>query len=573
MLPNNRRRHLYLAGNERRKSRVIGRLVFGVIAILITWYLATRVFALFDHAVGHRSPTILSIRPGTEGYQVSLQSGQWQNAENNLKLYPGDSVAAHGNADLVLSFFDGTRLRLDQGSELTIDQSDSYGQNGDSRIDLTLKAGRAWVSTPSVQAYSGSIARIISLPSYQALIPANTNALFADSQLTVLRATDLGIKVTLTFPKSSSQILYIGEGQFLSLSEEARRDIGNGTDPYEHRDPISAQVLKDDFLIGSYSLLSSSSLPGAEQPTAISVSPLPGQDQNLKLTSPENHAVVPTKTVTVSGQVSPRIVTLLVNGQSVPIKKDLTFSVDISLTKDPTTAIKVEAQDIQGITLDESSLTVTNAYKPVVNPVRIKSPVGSGETLVTALSEVEITGEATPGTAGVIINDYRLQLFKPGDKTWSYLASAALGNLVPGLNVFTVTAVDADDNRSPPRSLTIVYQPNAATGTGVTAQPPIKQNPPLTPGVLIVDTPAAGASTETAEKEVVIAGRTSADTYSISVNGYTLSLYLPGKTTWNYIASTDLSTMKRGKNVYRIVARNQSGEILDILEYTITYKP
>ena len=31
--------------------------------------------------------------------------------------------------------------------------------------------------------------------------------------------------------------------------------------------------------------------------------------------------------------------------------------------------------------------------------------------------------------------------------------------------------------------------------------------------------------------------------------------------------------MKRGKNVYRIVTRNVKGEILDILEYTLTYRP
>jgi hypothetical protein len=31
--------------------------------------------------------------------------------------------------------------------------------------------------------------------------------------------------------------------------------------------------------------------------------------------------------------------------------------------------------------------------------------------------------------------------------------------------------------------------------------------------------------------------------------------------------------MKRGSNVYRIVARNSGGEILDVLEYTLTYKP
>ena len=71
----------------------------------------------------------------------------------------------------------------------------------------------------------------------------------------------------------------------------------------------------------------------------------------------------------------------------------------------------------------------------------------------------------------------------------------------------------------------------------------------------------------------MIEGRTSAETASISINGYTLSLYVAGKTTWNYIASVEYGTMKRGKNVYRIVARNAGGEILDVLEYTMTFNP
>jgi hypothetical protein len=188
---------------------------------------------------------------------------------------------------------------------------------------------------------------------------------------------------------------------------------------------------------------------------------------------------------------------------------------------------------------------------------------------------VEITGEAPQGTAAIMVNDYRLQLYKAGGKTWSYLASADLGNLIAGKNVFTVFALDADGNKSPSRSITIEFTSDGTTASGATVSstPPLKQNPPLTPGVLIVDKPESGLSAATSEKEMVIEGRTSGDTASISINGYTLSLYIAGKTTWNYIASTEMSTMKRGRNVYRVVARNKDGEILDVLEYVITYNP
>ena len=572
MLPSHRR-HLYLIGNERQKSRTLGRLVFAVLAILITWYLASRVFALFDHAVGRRAPVVLSVRSGSESAQVSLQGDEWQRAESSLKLYPGDSVASRGNADIILSFFDGMKIRLDRGSEITIEQSDSYGPKGDSAIDLTLKSGRIWINSPSSLNFSGSIVRSVTLPTYIVSIPPDTSALAGSSELMVAKAAGLGLKTTLAFPKSGSQTIYIGEGQYLNLNEAAKRDIAGGLDPYDYRNPMPVPV-KDEFFTDSYVLFAESSGPVMAAEPSGSDAPVMAENKNLILLYPENSAQVKAKTVTVSGQVSAKIATIMVNGQSIPIKKDLTFSVEISLGKDPAALIKVEALDVQGVVLQEVSRTVNNMYQPEVQPVRIKSPVGSGETLTTGLSEVEITGDAPPGAAGIKVNDYRLQLFKPGDKTWSYLASAALTNMVTGTNTYSVWAVDADGNLSPPRSIIVIYQPSVASGSGATpSQPPMKQNPPLTPGVIVVNSPAPGLAAVIALKEIVIEGQTSAETYSVSINGYTLSLYEPGKTTWNYIASTAMQTMKRGKNVYRIVARNKNGEILDVLEYTVTYKP
>ncbi len=57
------------------------------------------------------------------------------------------------------------------------------------------------------------------------------------------------------------------------------------------------------------------------------------------------------------------------------------------------------------------------------------------------------------------------------------------------------------------------------------------------------------------------------------VNDYSLRLFKPGKTTWNYIASPDLKNMKVGKNTYVITSRNAKGEVLDKMTYEIEYRP
>ncbi len=555
-----------VGSSETRRPRALMRFAILVLALLIAWYLITKVLALFDYSIGRKTATTLVIRSGFESVQVSLQGGEWQRAETNLRLYAGDAVSVRGNADTLLTFFDGSRIRLDKESDVLLEQSDSV-EAGISSLSLMLRSGRLWIATPKQKTYSGSIVRTIGTKNFSAEIPEGTHAMLSQTFVTVLRAGGAGILMDID---DSAEDIIVGEGQYMSLSDDARTAISSGGDPYEFRDPVTAQMLKDEFLTTSYALLSQDTQIKSGSGTT-SADTLDGVD--LTVSSPENHADIKTKTVTVSGNVSERVALVLVNGQSVPLQKDRSFSVDMNLGKEKTSILHIEAQDLQGITLNSIDRTVTNSFQPTVDPVRFKSPVASGGTLTTGLREVEITGEAPAGAAAIVMNDYKLQLFKPGSRTWSYLASTALGNMVVGKNTYTVTVLDSDGNKSPPRSIFIVFNLTGQTSTGSTVSPPLKQNPPLNPGSLSVTGPAGGTEATTDQKEVILEGLTSPETSSISVNGYTLSLYLPGKTTWNYIASTDLQTMKRGRNVYRIVARNKDGEILDVLEYTINFRP
>lgn len=572
MLPRHRRRQ-YLAGTEDRpRPTALLRPLMVVAAVAAVWYGSSALLHFFDRSVDRKTATNLEVR-STDGVQVSLQGQDWQPGETGLRLYAGDAVSTRGGADAVLRFFDGTRIRLDGNSDVQLVRADRQ-TDGTSTLTFKVRSGRIWVATPLASAYTGAIVRTVQTGNYGAEIPAAANVLAGATLLNVVRASGLGLKVTVS--TKNAPTLYIGEGQYFSLEGGAKSAIEQGTDPYEFRDPVTAQLLRDDFLTSSYALF----LTNAKLPSGSTASSAGGTDGDpLTVTSPQNHDSVTQKSVTVSGRVNPHVTSLLVNGQSVSIHKDLSFSADVSLTKDPSTLITVEAQDAQGITLGKVERTVVNAYKIVVEPARIKSPVGSGQTLTTSEGVIEITGEAPPNTAGILVNEYKLQLFKPGGQTWSYLANAAYGNLNVGENRFTVVAVDADGNRSVPRTITIVYQPSGSgTGHSVTSvtsssEPPLKQNPPIHPGSLTVELPSPGTSAETSDNELSIIGKTSAETYSISVNGYTLSLYQPGSVNWKYIASTNLQTMKRGKNVYRIVSRNTNGEILDILEYTLTYRP
>lgn len=567
MLPRHRRR-VYLNAPEYRGRRpVVIRAIIAAVLLVVLWYLITTVIGFFDGSIGTRASVALAT--SSDSVEVALQGEDWQRADQSIRLYAGDAVASRGSSDAVLTFFDGSKVRMDQSTEVEIEQSDNRTEN-ESRMRMQLRRGQLWVLTPSVVAFSGSIARTIVTEYATIALPANASARISPELIHVVSADGQGLLVTLSVDGAKGTEIYVGEGQYLSLSAEDRAALEDGADPYSLRDPSTVEMIRDPFLVSSLSIL--------QRVTLATEPPTEGEEgavlEDLIVTSPANNAEVSTRILKVEGRVSERVASILVQGQDVSIASNGTFSAELNVSDEERLVVRIEAQDVQGIPISTIERTITNTYSPFVEPVRIVAPVGSGGTFVTGLTEIEIAGEAPAETQGVMVNDYVLQLFRPGARTWSYLASTALGNMKTGENVYTVYALDIDGNRSPASRITIRLEPGTGTGNALSFDPPpLKQNAPLRPGSLAVTAPASGTEATVTETETLIEGTTIAETYSISVNGYTLQLYEPGKTTWNYIASVELTTMKRGRNVYRVVSRNASGEILDIVEYVITYSP
>ncbi len=570
MLGRRHRRSLYSASAVQSRPRIITRVILLCVTILILWYLGAKVVSLFNGSASQKTGAILTLSSAdAEGVQVSLQGAAAQRAENNLKVYPGDAIITRGGSTALLSFFDGTAIRLDESTQLSIVKSEQLSDKP-SAIAAKVLSGRIWVSTPAAGSLSGTIIRSVETPDFTVDVPANTSGLISASQIAFIRAAGLGSTTTLKHPPSAPKTIVIGEGQMFTLTESAKKDVDNGRDPYDFRDPISQQLLHDAFLVKSYAL--------AKEQTgivAISGSTTAINSADLTVTNPAIDQVLSSRTIRVSGKVSDAVATVRVNNYEAPIAANKTFGVEINLPADGKNSLHIEAQDSQGITIADDVRSVTVTVVSNVKPVHVSSPVtGIDQTYITGSAEVEVTGDAPAGTQAIMVNDYKLQLFKPGSRTWSYLASAALGNLALGKNVLSIVALDKDGNKSEPVTLTIDYKPGTVTSSSVSSsEAPLKQNAPLKPGSLTVTSPQSGTAALSSEKEIVIEGTTDALTDSLSVNGYTLQLYKSGKTTWNYIASVDLATMKRGKNEYRIVSRNAAGEILDVLEYTIDYQP
>lgn len=508
-----------------------------------------------------RTSSLLIVEPRGP-VNVSLEGGGVQRAEDALKLYAGDKVSTGGSGHASIIFFDGTQVRFDQQTDVVLGES-ARGTK-ESSLDLTLDRGTLYVRTPSLTVFSGSVLRTIHTPSLSLTIPAGTDLSVSVAALSVFSSDALGVEVAV---KGAAQPVVIGEGQMFKLPANAKTD-GN---LYAYRAPLSANG-DDAFVSESQTKGAVGISQSSQQSVAADV---------LVVTQPESNAMMQSGTVTVTGKIGKGVTRVRVNGfPAVVDTTQGTFSQELALKNEEQTEIHVEALDEKGMVMRDDRRIVRRTLK-AMEPPAITAPAKSGDTYRTGRAEFEIQGTATADAAGIIVNDYRLQLYKAGSRSWSYLASTQLGNLAFGKNVYSVVAVDAAGNRSTPVTITIVLEEGApdevvvsggASSAAASAAPAeMPNNAPLKPGSLTVDGPTAGASHTATGSEIVIYGTTPADTASVWVNDYRLQLYKPGKTTWNYIASVDFKNMAKGKNVYKIVVRNSKNEIIDTLEYTVTY--
>ncbi|MCC6643248.1 FecR domain-containing protein, partial [Candidatus Peregrinibacteria bacterium] len=77
---------------------------------------------------------------------LGFGTSEWENVYNGSKIKLGDSVKTLGNAKGVIQFYDGTVVRLDESTQVTlldISKKDDYQE-----ILLFLNSGKIWVNKP-----------------------------------------------------------------------------------------------------------------------------------------------------------------------------------------------------------------------------------------------------------------------------------------------------------------------------------------------------------------------------------------------------------------------------------------
>ncbi len=482
MLPHRHRRRHY-SGVEPH-VRIPLRQVFGTLSIIVFLVLgAVWILKLFGVGNTIRSAAATLMTEGHGVVNVSLEGEPAQRAENALKLYPGDRVMTSANSFASLDLFDGSTLRLDEATEVAIEESRRGAEDG--RLTLTLAAGQLWIAIPPREVFSGAIVRVIGTPRMSFRLPSSTEATVGVESISVYSGDGLGVEIQIP---GAAESLFIGEGQTFALPPGA--DLKG--DLYAFRSPLDPSLIASDFV--EESRRKRRSAKRAKAPVAP-----PSRAELIAVTAPNDEESVAAATIDVQGRVDASVSAVRVNGyQAIIDRKEGTFLLELALPDEDKVVILIEAVDEEGNVLASAHRTVLRNREPPPPP-KILSPAGSGAVYQTNEGRIELRGTAPAEAIGILVNEYRLRFFEQGDPEWSYIADSEFGNFAPGENVYSVRAINAGGYESAPAVITIVFgegEEGVVEGTvpreggSVTDFSELPTNQPLLQGTLRITAPS-----------------------------------------------------------------------------------
>ena len=445
MIQRRHHRHNQYSRTRSTTAVKIRKLVALVMLVMLVLYAGKKTLNFFGVGNSIRKTAVLLSIEASGIVNVSVDGGPLKRAETDLKLYAGDAVVSSPRNHATLDFFDGSSLRVDESTQIEIEKSEQGEQH--SVLEVTLEEGTVWIATPTLKTYSGSITRTVQSAFLKALLPSTAEVVFAPRSISVFSADGLGLEVAVA---GTDRTVIIGEGQQFTvpLGSEFDQDL------YTYRNPLDPQQLASTFVEKSRAVHSNTQLPGDIVTTGDPKTEV--DDFALSIDKPEDGITITTGTVEVAGRIGRNVDRVRINGYLATINKESgTFSQELALADEDEVRIIIEAVDETGVVVGETLRTVLRDRKPP-EPPAFTRPAASGQTYRTNNSEIEIAGTAPAGVVGILVNDYRLQLFKPGDTSWSYLASTKLNNFHAGENIYEITAISAGGYRSEQAVLTII---------------------------------------------------------------------------------------------------------------------
>lgn len=478
-----------------------------------------------------------------EGQSEILPWGEseWASLYHNQLVLEGDRFEMASGSRGLLSFYNGTSVRLDANTDLEIDTLTSKDE--EDTIVLKLRDGRIWSSV-----LAGDQSQLVFKVETEHLRVTSYGTRFevGMTDRETVRVLEDQVLVEFLDRSGSREVvldqLTVGVGQQIELT----------ANDYElmlaHQSLSLLEALGDSWKTTDWYVWNmSEDLDPTDytgmQPTEISTD-------------------VITETVTVDEDLPE-------DDSLEPIENDDDDSVA------PTLSRTFPTETPYDLPSGETSVAITGTT--------------SNNTIKIVVTSYDASGNPIP---------YTLSQYTAGSTTWRYNAAEVYGNLREGRNLFTVVAQNTSGVKSDPLEVLIQVEEGAftentdadtteesandveststtetteETETAESTEPTESATtttettdditPPDAPQVTSLNgdsLPADGVYT-TSSDSVTMVGVVSSDTTIVTVNDFQLTQYVAGSGTWTYYAKSDFQNFDVGTNTYVVVAKDAAG--------------
>lgn len=210
---------------------------------------------------------------------------------------------------------------------------------------------------------------------------------------------------------------------------------------------------------------------------------------------------------------------------------------------------------------DESDLT-----KPIIEvPSQLNFVTNEDSLTIRGTTSTETKKMMVDVVSDGIANTYELNLYVPGGTDWSFAISVDAGTMSEGVNTYEFYSISQNDAESKKSELTV----NLGDVESDEDDEEELDLPPLVAPT--VDTYNGGTSNEDDTGSVTVVGSVEG-AEKIIVDGYTLSAFEPGDTSWSYNARESLGNLEAGENTYDVEAVAPDGTTKST-QFTIIYTP
>lgn len=476
-------------------------ILVGLIVVLIfqivAYFQTKRLKALENKAAVH----VVTGKAEMKIWGVS----QWTGAFDESLLHEGDAIRTAPGSRVILTFLNGSVIRLNSETEIEI--TDLKSRDGEDEAALKLLRGEIWLKHTEKDTVRAAFTIVTDHLDVHSL---GTIFAVSNRKKQEVRVLEGKVEVAINVAESEGEVsqtrkaetLEVAMGQEVSVDRDELARLKN-------RQPVNLlALLSDEFRNSEWytwnrredaSAGSGISVAEAVKQKEVSqiVEPalvlVVGTSSPNDITGPlappvlldpqEPRKIIRSGSFVLKGTVSPFTekieVTSYTKGKAEPylLKKYKARSLHWSYAVSTEYGNLIPGENrftIMAIRRDgkrSEPLEVTLLYERPKEPSDLSPPelitlngekILSGTEYETSEEVVEMVGTVGKGIVKVVVNDFPLTRYIPESLEWRYFAKTAYGNLKEGKNEYQVYGVDFDGKRTPVLKFTIVKKASNA---------------------------------------------------------------------------------------------------------------